>query len=139
MKNLFITLTSVFLMLQSCKSASEAAKNPAPALTVVSFNSICCGVRADTFLKAFFEAFKNKNDVQLSASKVTGCGKEGEYKVMFDTKQLSGSMYKKFSGELKNLIDTESDKHKSSQDGTLNIETMDSIDISYCRGKQVVF
>lgn len=142
---------SIFLFLliisQACKTPSKTVNSanelPSPPdsvkITVVSFNSICCGVRSDDFLKTFYESFKRDNNAKLYARKATGCGKEGEYKVWFATGDLTAGLQQKFSTALKSLIENETRTNTGSQQGTVNIEITDSVNVSYCRGGEKVF
>ncbi|MBC7511854.1 MAG: hypothetical protein H7320_24410 [Ferruginibacter sp.] len=80
---------------------------------VVSFGSMCCGTASDDFLKNFVKQFNTKNKVVISAMQVGGCGREGEYKILFSLEKLKEAKKIKFVTALKKLIPEQNEKNKT--------------------------
>lgn len=132
------TLSIIIAMLFS---ASINAQSKIPTLSkfdvVVSFGSMCCGTATDDFLKTHFKKFSKLNKVTIPVYKASGCGREGEYKVMFSLKKLKPSVKKKFLGELKAMVARQEKKNKAKDpsSGPISLEyNLDSGEVSYCHG-----
>lgn len=79
---------------------------------VVSFGSMCCGPVSDEFLKDFIQQFNKKNKVAVQAWQITGCGREGEFKILFSLTKLNTAVKKKFLSCVKKIVPEQNDKNK---------------------------
>ncbi len=117
--------------------AQTKIKTPSTFDVVVSFGSICCGTASDDFLKTFIKKFNKTHKVKIPSYKASGCGKEGEYKIMFSTVKLKPALNKKFLCDLKFLTEKQDAKNKAkdSSSGTINLDYNAVLDdVRYCRG-----
>lgn len=135
---LVLTLFSFFLM--NCnKSASPAAATGDPSYVAgVSFNSICCGPPSDDFLKSFVVKFNTDNDVKLTADKIGGCGREGEFVVLFRLGKIKEATSKKFIAEIEKLIPAQEAENKKTNTSSGGLEVLHNVkgsDYSHCRVK----
>lgn len=132
-KTLLLLFAIIFTITISAQVKSPHSKYN----VVVSFGSICCGTASDDFLKAHIKKFIKLHKVTLPSYKASGCGREGEYRVMFVTTKLKPALKKKFINDLKNVVLKEDKKNKikDSSSGSINVEfNITTEDVSYCRG-----
>jgi hypothetical protein len=104
----------------------------------VGFNSICCGPPSDQFLKTFVKKFNKTNKVKITADKIAGCGREGEYVVLFHTQKLKAATRKKFISELEKLIPLQEIKNKKADSSSGHLEVLRDVKLSayeHCRIK----
>lgn len=85
---ILVLLTSTLLFAQT------KVKQPVKYDMIVNFTSMCCGTASDDFLQSYVKKFSKKNKVTIPAHKASGCGKEGEYKIMFQLNKLKASVRK---------------------------------------------
>ncbi len=105
---------------------------------VVSFGSMCCGTASDDFLKNFVKEFNFKNKVTINAMQVGGCGREGEYKILFSIEKLKEVKKIKFVAALKKLIPAQNDKNKTVKpnSGTITLDyDLPLNKLGNCRGQ----
>lgn len=81
---------------------------------VVSFGSMCCGTASDDFLKDYIKKFNCKNKVTVKAWLLGGCGREGEFKILFALSNLKEVKKTLLTTELKKLIPEQNKKNKAS-------------------------
>jgi Cdc6-like AAA superfamily ATPase len=136
MKHIF---TAILLQL-GFTIANGQVKNPAlPAKyeAVADFTSICCGTSSDDFLKTFVKNFNKKNKQKVVAYQQTGCGREGEFKVMLSLSKLSKTNKTKFITALKKLVTSQNKTIAAAgqNKGTVSL-SYDQLaaDIQNCRG-----
>ncbi len=101
----------------------------------VSFNSICCGTPSSDFLKTFIVQFNQKNNTKISAHIAAGCGKEGEFTVLFNMTE-NDAANQKFTTELSSLVAKTNDQNKkasTSSGGIALVENAKTADFSFCR------
>ncbi|HSN60365.1 MAG TPA: hypothetical protein VLR49_05500 [Ferruginibacter sp.] len=102
----------------------------------VSFGSIRCGTPSDDFLKSFADGFNKKNSVKITADIAAGCGKEGEFVILFNLPENNTAINSSFITELEKTVKETDDKNKkaNTSSGVLqmqyNVKTSDN---SYCR------
>lgn len=111
------------ILLFSCMLQTPANSQPDTAAVekyeiAVSFGSMCCGPVSDAFLKDFIRQFSSKNKVIIPALQIGGCGREGEFKILFSVKKLNASGKKKLLAGLKKLIPQENEKNKKLKAGS---------------------
>ena len=109
---------------------------------VISFNSMCCGTASNDFLKEFITNFNAKNKVALNVWQLTGCGREGESKVVISTGSIKKSVKTKLMKSLKTLIPQQNEKNKAIKASIGNIDLEYGIaanTITNCRGHLVRF
>ena len=131
-----IILTLVFL-----QNSAVIAQNSTPGTlakfdVIVSFGSICCGTASDDFLKEYFKMCSSKNKDSIIALKLGGCGREGEYKILFSLVKLAPPQKNKFIAALKKLIPEENEKNKAANASSGPISLDYDLPISqfeYCR------
>lgn len=133
-------ITFFFFMLIAFKANSNTIINTASVNygVVVSFGSMCCGAASDDFLKNFVKEFNTKNKVDISAMQLGGCGREGEYKILFSFEKLKESKKIKFVAALKKLIPEQNEKNKivKASSGPISLEYNLPLDkLENCRGQ----
>jgi hypothetical protein len=137
MKIIFAILP--LLLLNCTKALTSNNTNVESAYVVgVSFNSICCGPPPDDFLKTFVNKFKNANGVSVAADKIAGCGREGEFVVLFDLSKMKEPAKASFVAGLEKLIpsqDAENKRASTSSGGLALLYNVKASDYSHCRIK----
>jgi hypothetical protein len=126
-----VLLTGITVTAQD-KTAVAAVKYDA----AVSFNSICCGPPSADFLKAFIKKFNKDNKVVLNASIAGGCGREGEFSILFSLTGLKAKPKAKFMAAIKTLIPQQQAKNKIANNSSGNMElsyNVTAADFSNCR------
>ena len=101
----------------------------------VSFTSICCGTASSDFLKSFVQLFNKKNKTNISADIAAGCGREGEFVVLFRMPDKVAAK-RKFETELKVLIEktkVANKKSNSSSGGIALLQDVHTEDFNNCR------
>lgn len=89
--------------------AQDSLKKTYPI--VVSFQSVCCGVPSETSLQNLISTFKKKQQVkQITASHIGPMGREGEYYMAFELKELTKKQRKDFILKISKLEKAPSDK-----------------------------
>jgi hypothetical protein len=78
----------------------------------VSFGSMCCGTATDEFLKSFVEKFNKQNHVKISADKAAGCGREGEFVILFILPKSKKLIENKFINQLGITVKTQDERNK---------------------------
>lgn len=133
-------ITFLFFMLITFKANANTIINT-PSVNydvVVSFGSMCCGTASDDFLKNFVKEFNAKNKVVINAMQLGGCGREGEYKILFSLEKLKEAKKVKFLAALKKLIPEQNKKNKTEKasSGTISLEfDLTSNKLENCRGE----
>jgi hypothetical protein len=115
---------------------NTAAGTPAKFDVIVSFGSVCCGTSSDDFLKDYIKTYTSKNKETMIALKVGGCGKEGEFKILFSLVKLDDSKKMNFISKLKKLIAEQNEKNKTANASSGPISLDCDLPISqfeYCR------
>ena len=105
---LFVLLACTTVNAQTTTTVSPISYGAA-----VSFGSMCCGTASDDFLKDFIKEFSCKNKVTVNAWQMTGCGREGEFKILFSLEKLKEAKKLKLIAALKKLIPAQNDKNKN--------------------------
>lgn len=114
-------------------TASQADKKYPVA---VSFGSICCGTPSDDFLKTFASGFNKKNSVKITADIAAGCGKEGEFVILFNLPENKTAINSSFIAELEKTVKETDEKNKianSSSGGMQVLYDIKTGDYNYCR------
>ena len=109
---------------------------------VISFNSMCCGTASNDFLKEFITNFNAKNKVALNVWQMSGCGREGESKVIILSAGIKKTVKTKLMKSLKTLIPQQNEKNKAIKASIGNIDLEYGIaanTITNCRGQLVRF
>lgn len=102
----------------------------------VSFGSICCGTPSDDFLKTFTAAFNKKNSVKISADIAAGCGREGEFVILFNLPDNKKTIHSSFITELEKTVKETGEKNKkaNSSSGVLQVlYGVKTSEYNYCR------
>ena len=137
MKSILILLS--FFLINCNKGATPVSASGEPVyLAGVSFNSICCGPPSDDFLKAFVRKFNKANNVKLTADKIAGCGREGEFVVLFRLNNLKNTSREKFIAEVEKLIPVQEAANKkasTSSGGLAVLHNVKGSDYNHCRIK----
>lgn len=125
----------------ACAGNKNNAKNEAMVnsgadstypVTVV-FGSMCCGTVSSDFLAKFLKNFNANTAVKVTADIAEGCGKEGEFFVLFkiDEKQKAS-----FTEKLIIVVNAEetSNRKKDPSSGGVEIRyNVSKTDLEYCR------
>ncbi len=136
MKQLTFLIVSA-LIFTSKPEAQVKTSQPATFDIVVAFGSMCCGTASDTFLKEYYKKFLKTNKSVIPASLASGCGREGEFKVMFNMSKTNTVVRKKFIAGLKRILLKEEKKNRARDEssGTISIEyNVLKDDVAFCRG-----
>jgi hypothetical protein len=132
MKKIF--LFAFILNLMTLSSIANDGTKTYPV--AVAFGSMASGPVSDAFLKKWTLNFNRVNKTKVTAVKYGGCGREGEYAVMFNTGKMSGEKRKKFLTELSSVIrkqeklNRSADKHAGNMDLQYNVN---SAEYDHCR------
>ncbi len=145
----FLLMMPVLIAALSCASpktvtAVETAAMPSSEQgktypVAVFFNSICCGTPSEVFLKDYVKNFNKNNAVKVTADIAAGCGREGEFTVLFDLSSIPVSkkaVAGKFMSGLKKLVTETDAKNKqtnTSSGGIEVVENVKSTDYGNCR------
>ncbi len=91
----------LFIGISSClKAQSNDSIKYFPL--VVQFQSVCCGVPNDSPLKKAINYFKKINKLkEITATKVSPMGREGEYWISFSLKELNRKQKTSFIRKMK--------------------------------------
>jgi hypothetical protein len=131
-----ILLLAVFFMTTLVAAQNKTAAVPAKYDAAVSFNSICCGPPSADFLKAFVKKFNKDNKVVLNTSIAGGCGREGEFSILFSLTGLKAKPKAKFMAAIKTLIPQQQSKNKTANSSSGNMEltyNVTAADFGNCR------
>ena len=137
MKIIF-ALLSIFLV--SCNKAATpvSTKGDTVYLVGISFNSICCGPPSEDFLKTFVKKFNKANTVKITADKIAGCGREGEFVVLFELGNLKTATREKFIAEVEQLIPVQNAANKNASTSSGGLDVLHNVkgsDYNHCRIK----
>ena len=137
MKIIF-ALLSIFLI--NCnKAATPASTSEDPVYLVgISFNSICCGPPSEDFLKTFVRKFDKANNVKITADKIAGCGREGEFVVLFALGNIKTATRDKFIAEVEQLIPVQNAANKNANTSSGGLDVLHNVkgsDYNHCRIK----
>ncbi len=105
---------------------------------IVSFGSMCCGAASDDFLKGFVKSYNRENKDSINGWLLGGCGREGEYNILFLLAALKDEKKINFKEELKKLIGEQNKKNKSVNASSGSISLTYDLPITnfgYCRGE----
>jgi hypothetical protein len=132
----YIILLSALLTAGIITAQNKTAAAPAKYDVAVSFNSICCGPPSADFLKAFVKKFNKDNKVVLNTSIAGGCGREGEFSILFSLTGLKAKPKAKFMAAIKTLIPQQQAKNKTANSSSGNMElsyNVTAADFGNCR------
>lgn len=99
----------------------------------VAFNSICCGPADAGFLKTIL---KSKDFKRIKAFKASGCGREGEFRILFTFKGVKTAMVKKFMKKLQEKVAKQDAINRANNASTGNMEVLENIkkeELDVCR------
>lgn len=133
-------ITFFFVLILCATLNAQTTKTTAPVKydVVVSFGSICCGTPSDDFLKDFIKEFNCKNKVTINAWQLGGCGREGEFKILFSLVKFKEAKKIKLIAALKKLIPEQNDKNKAANasSGSISLDyNLPLSDFGNCRGQ----
>jgi hypothetical protein len=132
----YLFLLGTLLLINAVRAQNKTAAAPAVYDVAVSFNSICCGPPSADFLKAFVKKFNQDNKVVLNASIAGGCGREGEFSILFSLGSLKAKPKAKFMAAIKKLVPQQQAKNKAASSSSGNLElsyNTTAADFSNCR------
>ncbi len=97
-----IALTSILIHACFFSMAQTEARKTFPL--VVSFNSQCCGVPSDSSIRKFITMFKKRYKIRkISAYEFGPLGREGEYCLAFNLKELNKKQRVVFISKIKRI------------------------------------
>lgn len=137
-KKIALQLLASILFFASADAQVTTPVTPEKYDVVISFNSMCCGTASNDFLKEFITNFNAKNKVVLNVWQMTGCGREGESKVVISSTGIKKSVKTKLIKSLKTLIPQQNEKNKTIKATIGNIDLEYGIaanSITNCRGQ----
>jgi hypothetical protein len=111
----YIILLFLVSLINIFANAQPASANSEKYDVVVSFGSICCGTVSDDFLVDFIKQVNCKNKVTIQGWQLGGCGREGEFKILFLLNKLNASAKKKLITGLKKLVPEQNNKNKKAK------------------------
>ena len=126
----------MILFAGGCSSSNGSAPSgDKEYAAAVSFGSVCCGTVSEDFLKAFVKKYNQDRNAKISADLAAGCGKEGEFSILFKLdKQNSDHM--EFVVQLEKLVRDVDAKNKAgnSSSGTLEVKNnVKASEFEFCR------
>jgi hypothetical protein len=134
----FLLCISIFFV-AGCTGTSTLPDNPPGSYPAgVSFNSICCGPPSEEFLKTFLQKFNKENNLSVIADKIAGCGREGEFVILFSIGKLKPAIQQKFVTSLETLVVQQDQANKKENTSSGGIELLRNISASaydHCRIK----
>ena len=111
----YIIILFLVSQVHSFANAQPASATPEKYDVVVSFGSMCCGTVSDDFLADFIKQFNCKNKVTIQGLQLSGCGREGEFKILFLLNKLNTSAKKKLITGLKKLVPDQNNKNNKAK------------------------
>jgi len=100
---------------------------------LVSFGSRCCGTVSSVFLGKFLKDYNTKAVTKVRADIAEGCGKEGEFFILF---KVDMKEKKKFVEQLVPLVNKEEIKNRAKDENSGDLEIRYDVqksNIDYCR------
>lgn len=136
MKSVRISISSRLLLLSLVSliyTSSIGRQDTSRHALILDFYSIGTGAPGDQLLKNFITAYRKKNKIKtLSATRVGGLGREGEYAIIFPLKELSAQQKKLFINALSKALPTLKGKEEL---GGINLNQNQPFDMSRGRIK----
>ncbi len=129
---LLVTLLTGIIAAAQNKTAAAPAKYD----VAISFNSICCGPPSSDFLKDFIKKFNKENKLTLKTLIAGGCGREGEFSILFSLTGVKVKAKAKFMTAIKTLVPQQQAKNKTANNSSGNMElsyNVTTADFSNCR------
>lgn len=102
----------------------------------VAFGSMASGPVSDAFLKKWAINFNKINKTKVTAVKYAGCGREGEYAIMFSPGKMAGDKRKKFFNELSAVIKKQEKINRKADQSAGNMDlqyNVNTADYDHCR------
>lgn len=102
----------------------------------VSFGSMASGPSSDQFLKDYVKKFNKRCKVKITADKFGGCGREGEFVILFPLTKIKKTTRQQFINGLEKLLpaqDAKNKKIKSSSGGFQLLRNVKASEYSHCR------
>ena len=124
------TIIAVMILLLQFPVIAQKKAGPVPGRFEVGvyFGSVCCGPASDSFLRPFVNSFNKKNKVSIRGYRLSGCGREGEFKLLFRLRAIAASKRQRFISTLDELIIRQNEKNKAAANSKGNIELLKEID-----------
>lgn len=132
----------LFILMHTITYAQAGSTLPERFDVVASFGSICCGPVDDSFLKTYIKQFDLKHKVAVSVWQKGGCGREGEFKILFSLNNLPASAKKKLLTGLKKLLCDQNYKNKKlkASSGQVSlIYDLPANELTNCRGELTIW
>ena len=102
----------------------------------VSFGSMCCGPSSDQFLKDYVKKFNKKYTIKITADKFGGCGREGEFIILFPLSKIKKTTQMQFTNGLGKLLQAQELKNKKIKPNSGGFQLLRNIkeeEYSHCR------
>jgi hypothetical protein len=136
MKNLIFSI-ALLISIAGCAQIKKATM-PDKYDVAVSFNSVSAGPPSSGFLKNFVKSFNHENKVTLQAFQKGGCGREGEYYVLFSLKNIKENLQSSFKKQLEELIPKVNEETRLKNPSKGPVQFVNEINVSelqHCRGE----
>ncbi len=132
-------ILSVFIIsLGACSSSVSQTKTVSKESVYTAglyFGSICCGTVSDDFVKPFVVDFNKSHETAIAADKAAGCGKEGEFMILFRSSK-TGQINDQFEKALMILVEKTNAENKvsNSSSGYINlVKDVQTTSLGHCR------
>lgn len=125
--SLKISSAFLFVLLLFCFTANSSSKKITTYKVLISFHSIGTGVPDATPLEEFIQAFKTKHKVkEIVAEKIGPLGREGEYQLGFQLKELNKKKKALFISEIEKTVALLKDRGSASfeKDGKVDFSAI---------------
>jgi hypothetical protein len=123
----------IFLIFLSCNNMNIDSKDPVFDVAV-SFNSMGTGTPGDAYLQELYTSHKKKH--KLQAYKAAGCGREGEFFILFSTNGMSPEDRNTFVKEVELQVDANNKANKARDENSGSMEVIHTITketVAHCR------
>lgn len=140
MKNLILN-TILLISLSGC-AQSKTAISTQKYDAAVRFNSICCGTAPTDFLKNFIKSFNYENKITLSAFKKGGCGREGEFYILFSLADIKENIKSAFKKQLEELMPKVNEQTRSQNPSKGTVQFFNEINpaqLENCRSEMTAW
>lgn len=131
-----IILLLFTLLINTNKHTTASTVHNSNYIAGVSFGSMCCGPSSDEFLKDYVKKFNKKYATKITADKFGGCGREGEFVVLFPLFKIKKTTQTQFIHGLEKLLpaqELKNKKIKTNSGGFLLLRNIKEQEYKHCR------
>ena len=130
----------ILLLIGSCQNSGKtvSTENTSEESFPVAlyFGSICCGPSSADFISPFVKKYNAAHKQKITGHKVGGCGREGEYIILFNLPAMNKSDKDTWLADLETLVSKQVTLNKAAKADAGGIEIRENVqlaDLAHCR------